>query len=709
MDQTGTADASDLGPIDGLNPVEQSQLLLARLMEGGQEDDSTCRVLDRLTKLLNDEADKNRKSPEKNDKVGSVCEVLDDVCVDTLLGYLDMRQAEAVREHALLTVSAYFNVAKDQGARALKKFFFDRCQKGTYDDYIVAFCAAAAVFPVATAPTVEMFLSEGFLPSLAPLMRRKWKSRKVETACLEMLNAASMHTECRQPIRNYCTEWLEEVIAQSNEDLSSAVHAADPDVQVTPGSIAMRRHSRAVQNLAAVIMAKLTAVPPATQQTTQGNEGRIQPATTSIEDLSRKFTTLLLTDPESGEGHSVEGLAYATIRPTVKEEVAHNPELLKTLVRILGGAPAKSVLTYGVLSIFMNLTQYRPAQSEEEKKMDQLKAYANAAGKLAAPNPLNDNDHVAARCKQVFEAGVVPVLVTHSRHGSSASLSLIISIVSSISVTTGLRGQLAQQGAVNLLIAAWSALPDTNAQAKRTAAQALARILISTNPSLVFGGTRARPQNAAIRPLVSILAPDPAAETRDLLPSFEALMALTNLASTDDDTRATIIRVAFPEIEEQLLSSNNLVSKAATELICNLVQCVEGVALYAADTPKAADRLHILLALTDAEDEATRSAAGGALASLTAYEEVVRGVVKRKRGIEVVLGLCVEDSEDLRHRGAFVIYNMVSHEGEVGKLARKEIRDKNGVEVLKTCAKKSRRAEVVEAAVETLKVVLEED
>ena len=447
---------------------------------------------------------------------------------------------------------------------------------------------------------------------------------------------------------------------------------------------------------------------PPTEQTTQGDEGRIQPATTSIEDLSKKFTTLLLEEqPDSDKGTSVEGLAYATIQPTVKEEVAHNPELLKTLVNILRDAPAKSVVTYGVLSIFVNLTRYQPVQTEEEKKMHQLKAYANAAGKLAAPNPLNGDDHVAARCKRVFEAGLVPVLVTHSRHGSVASLSLIVSIVHSLSVIVSFRGQLAQQGAVNLLIAAWSALPDTEAPAKRTAAQSLARILISTNPSLVFGGSRARPQNAAIRPLVSIIPPDPVAETRDLLPTFEALMALTNLASTDDDTRATIIRTAFPEIEEQLLSSNHLVSKAATELICNLVQCVEGIVLYAEDTPKAADRLHILLALTDAGDEATRSAAGGALASLTAYEEVVRGIVKRKRGVENVLGLCKEDNEDLRHRGVVVVYNMVSQEGEVGKMARKEVRDRDGVSVLKDCAEKSRRAEVVETAVQCLKGLLE--
>ncbi|KAI0550388.1 putative actin cytoskeleton organization protein [Xylaria curta] len=699
MDEKAAPSAALLQKTVKFSVIEQTQLLLARLMEGGQEDDDTCKALDKLTKLLNDDAASSTKTK-------SVCDVLDDICVDTVLGYLDMRQAEAVRGHAMMAAAAYLKAAGDKGSRALQTFFFDRVKRGTYDDYIVAFCVAAAIFPIAPKPTKEMFLSEGFLPSLDPLMRRKWKSRKVETACLDMLNAGASHPECREAIRKYCTDWLEEVVDQDPEELSKAIHSADPDVQETPGSISMRRHSRIVQTLAAVVLAKLRAVPSTAQQTE--NEGRIQPAT-SIEDLSTKFTTLLLTDPETSKRHSVEGLAYATIQPTVKEEVAHNSELLKTLVNILGDAPAKSPLTYGALSIFMNLTRYQPVQSEEEKKINQLKAYANAAGKLAAPNPLNDNEHVADRCKRVFEAGVVPVLVTHSRHGSSASLSLIISIVFSLSVTTSLRGQLAQQGAVNLLIAAWSALPDADGQAKRTAAQALARILISTNPALVFGGTRARPQNAAIRPLVSILPPDPASETRDLLPSFEALMALTNLASTDDDTRVTIIRVAFPEIEEQLLSSNHLVSKAATELICNLVESVEGVALYAEDTPKAANRLHILLALADAEDEATRSAAGGALASLTAYEEVGRSVMSRNRGVEIVLGLCSEENEDLRHRGVFIIHNMVSYEGETGKLSRKAIRDKNGLEILKECAKKSRRSQVVEVTVQALKVLLEED
>ncbi|KAH7039846.1 myosin-binding striated muscle assembly central-domain-containing protein [Microdochium trichocladiopsis] len=702
MDEAPVEVASKLDELDNMDEKGQTQLILAQLMEGGQEDGETCAALDKLTKLLNDDI----AAASKGKTHESVTLVVDDDCVDTILSYLDMRQAEAVRGHATLTVSAYLKAGGENAAKAIRQFFFDRVGRGTYDDYIVAFCVSAALFPVAPDLTAEIFLTEGFLPSLGQLMRRTWKSRKVETACLEMLNAASMNTACREAIFKYCVDWLEEVVDQDPDDLPKAIHSADPEVAVTGGSIAMRRHSEVVQNLAAVILAKLRAVPSQQQQQDQG--ARIQPAVTTIEDLTKKFTNMILEGDTHGQQHSIEGLAYTTIQPHIKEEVASDGNLLKKLVTVLQDAPPRSPLMYGTLSVFNNLTRYQPAQSEEQKRMHQLKAYANAAGKIPPPNPLNDDEHTSARCVKVFKAGLVPVLVGQSRQGSAASLSIIVSILYALSVTSSLRGQLAQQGAVPLLIGAHAALPESDAQGKRTAAQALARILISINPSLVFGGTRARPLNSAIRPLVTILPQDPAADTRDLLPTFESLMALTNLASTDDDARNTIIRTAWDAIEEQLLSSNTRVSKAAVELVCNLVQSVEGVALYAESTPQAANRLHILLALADAEEEGTRSAAGGALATLTPYEEVVRGILKREKGVDAVLGLCAEGNEDLRHRGAVAVYNMVALEGDEGKRTREKIRQARGVEILTECAKQSRRAEVVEVTVQALKLLLED-
>ncbi|KAK3344423.1 myosin-binding striated muscle assembly central-domain-containing protein, partial [Lasiosphaeria hispida] len=681
-----------------LGRQDQTLLLFARLMEGGQEDEETVRDLGKLTKLLHDDVELAKK------REPTITKVIDGDCVDTILCYLDMRQPDIVRGHAAMCTSAYLKASGEDGNRKLSDFFHDRVRRGTYDDYIVAFCVAATIFPIVPDLTSELFLSEGFLASLGPLMRRKWKSRKVETACLEMLNAACMHANCREAVLKYCSEWLEEIIDQDPEDVVKAMYAADPGVHLQEGSISMRRHSLHVQNLAAVVLAKLRAVQ--TPRPSDASGPRVQPATTSVEDLSKMFTNMLLNNPEHSTQTSIEGLAYASLQPRVKEDLSKNKEFLAGLVKTLEGAPPKSPLTYGALSILVNLTVYQPVRSEEEKRMNQLKAYANAAGKLQ-PDPLNDNDHVSERCKRAYEAGVIPVLVSHSKNGSVASLSLIISIIYSLSMTVALRGQLAQQGAVRLLIAAWAALPETDSKTRRTAAQALARILISTNPAHVFGGTRPIPQSNAIRPLASIIAPDPDAETRDLLPTFEALMALTNLASTDDDTRHSIVRIAWNDIEDQLLSSNARVTTAAVELVCNIVQsATDAVALYADGKTKANDRLKVLVALADAEDEATRSAAGGGLASLTGHEAVVSAIASRERSTQVVLGLCKEESEDLRHRGVFVVYNMAATDGETGKLAREALSAAGAIEVLTDCAKKSRRSEVVEVTIQALKLLL---
>ncbi|GJC82558.1 ring assembly protein 3 [Colletotrichum liriopes] len=673
---------------------DETLLVLARLMEGGQEDDETIRDLDQLTKLLNEDI----QLIQAKTGAPTICKLIDSDCVDTVLTYLDMRQPEIVRAHAVIATSAYLKAAGDDGAKKLSGFFFDKIKRGTYDDYIVAFCVAASTFPVVPDLTAELFLSEGFLSSLGPLMRRKWKSRKVETACLEMLNAACMNSQCRDAVNKYCTEWLEEVVDQDPDEIAKEMQQ-DPEYSAKEGSVAMRKHSEQVQNLAAVILAKLR---------NEDGQGKISPAITTIEELSTRFTSMLLSEDDHGHQHSIEGLAYASIQPAIKEKLAGNADFLKKLVKTLADAPPKSPVTYGALSILVNLTRYQPNLTEEEKKMNQLKAYAAAAGKSAGPDPLNDNDHVTERCKRVFEAGVTPVLVTHSKNGSPASLSLTVAIIYSLSVTTSLRGKLAQQGAVKLLLAAWATLPESEDAGRRTAAQALARILISTNPAIVFGGSRSNPQSSAIRPLISIIPPDPAAETRDLLPTFEALMALTNLASTDDlDTRRAIVRVAWPQIEDQLLCSNARVSKAAVELVCNLVQAAEGMALYADGSPQAKGRLHILLALADAEDEGTRSAAGGALAALTGHENVVQAIVERERGVKVILDMCADDNEDLRHRAGFIVYNMVAAEGAPGANARKKIIEEGGLEALKEAAKKSRRAEVVEVLVQALKVLLE--
>jgi len=425
-----------------------------------------------------------------------------------------------------------------------------------------------------------------------------------------------------------------------------------------------------------------------------------------MEELSNRFKTMLSST--TSQQTSIEGLAYASLQAKVRESLAADKSFLKNLIKALGDAPAKSPATYGALTILVNLTSYLPALSEEQKRMTQLKAYANAS-KSSKPDPLNDDEHVAKRCQAVFEAGAIPVLVTHSQHGSTASLMLVVSIIFSLSRNTKIRGQMAQQGAVKLLLHAYSVFPVDNVAGRRTSAHALARILITTNPQHVFGGSNPLSMTSAIRPLLLLLSDDPAVEHRDLLPVFESLLALTNLASTDDTARNPIIRIAFPQIEELLLSNNKMVTRATVELVCNLMQSPEGVAKFADGGKQASHRMHILLALTDSEDFATRRAAGGAMASLTEWDTAVNAILERDRGVILLLGMCKEEEEELRHRGVVCILNILTAPEKVGQWGVTKVREGGGVEALKECLKKSRSQEVLEITVEALKKLLETD
>jgi len=232
---------------------DQTLLLLARLMEGGQEDEETCKELNKLAKMLDDDSSDVTRSPEAHKPI---YELLDSDCVETLLGYLDMRQASTVRGHATLTTSAFLKAAGDKGVEQLSSFFHSTVSKGTYDDFILAFSVAACLFPVVPDVIAELFLKEGFVVSLGPLMKRKWKSKKVEQAALEMLNAACMHSACREMIKKYCAEWLDEIV---NDVPSTASDVSSPERHqvAEDGSIQQRIHSVEVRNLAAVVLAKL--------------------------------------------------------------------------------------------------------------------------------------------------------------------------------------------------------------------------------------------------------------------------------------------------------------------------------------------------------------------------------------------------------------------------------------------------------------------
>jgi len=417
----------------------------------------------------------------------------------------------------------------------------------------------------------------------------------------------------------------------------------------------------------------------------------------------------------------IEGLAFSSVKPDVKEQLAHDRKFLTELIQTLTSNIHDSSLLYGGLLILNNLTRFSPALTEEQRKLTELKAYASASKGTAKDSLLDDDEHVMKRCDALIDAGVMVLLVESGKLGRKSIQELVTKILLSLSKNQKTRGKLAQQGAVKLLLSITSpkeglvpASSSLSDELSHNASHALARILISVNPSHVFPYSGVPQITSAVRPLTGLIHPleSPVLsveQPRDLLPVFESLLALTNLASSPDAAAAeAIVRQAWPIIEDLLLSNNTFVQRASCELVCNLMTCESGVVKFADGTARAGQRLHILLALTDVDDIATRCAAGGALAMLTEYDAAVSAILERPRGVNLLLTLCQEENDDLVHRGLVCTRNLTCVASDnLSRRAREAVKSAGGIDILKNCLRRTSNPAVLQVGIEALKPLLD--
>ncbi|KAF7588046.1 hypothetical protein BBP40_006236 [Aspergillus hancockii] len=645
-------------------------LFIAKLMESGHDLDG--RSLKGIARLLVVDASKLQNQ-------------IDDEGFDVILSSLDNRLPPEWRSQATLATVKYLEASKDIGHNRFTKLISAKISKARVDDLIVAFSATAAVFPVVPEIAATLFLSDSFMTSLMPMSARDAKRRRVEVSFLELLNAACINKPCREAIAKDFSDLLSHTLTNGSDQSSE---------------------------LAAVVLAKIRA----SVKDGSVTNSKVQEEDDRVAELVDRFKGLMSSRKGENVQNIIEGLAYSSVKPAVKEQLAKDPAFLQDLVKVLHENSSDSSVLYGGLMVILNLAQFLPNLTEEQKKMSQLKSYAEASPNAwAGPNLLESDEHVIARCNAVIEAGIMPLFIDCSKTNMLSVQSLISKIMLSLSRNQRTRGTLAQQGGVKILLNIGTPRHGSSGsisnEAVSNASHALARILISVNPAHVFPPSGFPQVTSAIRPLTALLVvPEASAEQpRDLLPIFESLLALTNLASHPDETAPeTIVRQAWPVIEDLLLNNSPLIQRAACELACNLMTCESGIVKFADGSKRAGQRLHILLALTNADDIATRRAAGGALAMLTEFDSAVAGILDRPRGVPLLLRLCQEDDEGLSHRGVACVRNMSCiATGDIGRRAREALKKSGAVDTLTKVLKKSGNTAVLQTGVEALKPLVE--
>ncbi|KAK2107511.1 Protein unc-45 A [Saguinus oedipus] len=350
---------------------------------------------------------------------------------------------------------------------------------------------------------------------------------------------------------------------------------------------------------------------------------------------------------------AVEGLAYLTFDADVKEEFVEDAAALKALFQ-LSRSEERSVL-FAVASALVNCTNSYDFE-EPDPKMVELAKYAKQH--VPEQHPKDKLSFVRARVKKLLAAGVVSAMVcmvkTESPVLTSSCRELLSRVFLALVEEVEDRGTVVAQGGGRALIPL--ALEGTD-MGQTKAAQALAKLTITSNPEMTFPGERIY---EVVRPLVSLLHLNCSG-----LQNFEALMALTNLAGISERLRQKILKEkAVPMVEGYMFEEHEMIRRAATECMCNLAMSKEVQDLFEA---QGNDRLKLLVLYSGEEDELLQRAAAGGLAMLTSMRPALCSRIPQvtTHWLEILQALLLSPNQELQHRGAVVVLNMVEASREI--------------------------------------------
>lgn len=126
-------------------------------------------------------------------------------------------------------------------------------------------------------------------------------------------------------------------------------------------------------------------------------------------------------------------------------------------------------------------------------------------------------------------------------------------------------------------------------------------------------------------------------------------------------------------IESLMFDEHDLVKRAATECMCNMVPCEEVFKMYEKEDAPT-ERVKLLTLFSGEEDFQLARAASGALAVLSSSEKVCKQILKVASYMDIQKQLLVSEKNELRHRGAHIAANMIAANKDIAaKLIESEI------------------------------------
>jgi len=263
---------------------------------------------------------------------------------------------------------------------------------------------------------------------------------------------------------------------------------------------------------------------------------------------------------------------------------------------------------------------------------------------------------VHERIRKMANCNVPRAMVKLMTNASEHTLEQVVTGMNRMAVEETARGVMVQQGCLSacLKVEQGESPSETGKKILNLARHSVAKMLVSMNPSLLTVSQRM----GCVRPLIQLIRDN---ESSDLA-QFEALLAITNLGSMDEETKNRIVAErGISVLGYGMFSDHELVRRAATEAMSNLVPNVE-MMKYLADP----EHLKLWVAFAtefDTNYECARAAAG-CLAMATQAPAVATALVQQDHFEEMGRSVLECGKLELMHRIMVILLNLLDQGGD---------------------------------------------
>lgn len=372
---------------------------------------------------------------------------------------------------------------------------------------------------------------------------------------------------------------------------------------------------------------------------------------------------------------AIEMINYLIANTDVKEELAagfkpRSESTMTSLERLVkaAGLPGagESLTGYALATIFQNIAvtniqlrkeafEGKDVTMEQYDEMQKIGKTAEEQEVLDAHQDPDTQDLCNDRIRKMAAAGVPRAMVSLMEGASEKTLGQLLLGMCRMADDQSVRGMLIQQGILTALIKIEkNEGPKETEEMKqilRNERHCIGKILVTTNPSLLTLAQRL----GAVKPLIELVRDN---KSKDLQ-QFEALLALTNIASAGEDALNRIVSErGIPALHFAMFSPHSMVRRSATEAMSNLVEH-EKMRAHLLE----GENLKLWLSFAgDYEDhyECARAAAG-CLAMATQYKTIAEAVVKLEKFQKEMESLLESGRLEIMHRALVVVQNLVMH------------------------------------------------